>query len=816
MIRYCASAARPLAALGVILIAFGLLLYPGEAEVGLAEESTHVIGDQRTIVILFNFQDNPTHKPFTPLEVEGMMFGASGSVNSFFQEISYGRVSISGTVVGWYTVPLNQGCNGVAANLREAIRAADPDVNFQDYSRIVLFNPVCGGEASGGKVPVETADGTFPCPPPQSGLCVSASWIDYNLAGGQLADYPPGLVHEFGHNFGRGHANYLNCGPAVVSTAANCTSHEYGDFYSVMGFYTNGHMNAQEKEYLGWFDPSQIATVTQPEQSGNYTLTPLETNSSERKTVKIKRGPNDWIFLEYRQPIGADTDLDFQYDDSDIYEGAFVHGTHPASQPYQSSLWDMSPADGADIWAWVERVTLAEGQTFTDPFTGTAITVTGRTPETLTLNIIMGPCVGQFADPGQNPNFVRGTAGDDALTGTSGVDVIDGLGGNDEIHAMDGNDVICGGPGNDTLDGGAGNDTVSYGSAAGNINASLLSGTASGEGDDTFENVENLRGSSFNDALTGNDDANVLHGGQGNDHLVGHGGANTLDGGANDDIVYGGNDGEVFIGGPGNDDLTGNGGIDTADYSSATGGVFVDLTFTSGKQPTGGAGDDGLSSIENLTGSPFNDGLTGDAQPNTLNGGAANDVLNGGDGDDIVNGEDGTDHLGGGGGTNILNGGAHDDILWGGDGDEVLVGGPGNDDLVGNGGVDTADYSSAPAGVFVNLTLSGKQPTGGAGDDDLRTIENVTGSPFIDALTGDAQGNTLSGGDGNDVLDGGGGSDVLNGEAGNDTLRGEAGDDTLNGGDGNDSMFGGAGSDTCNGGNGTDSKHGCEFWSGVP
>jgi len=398
------------------------LLYPG-ADVGkhpvLADESTHVIGDQKTIVILFNFQDNPV-EPFTRSDVSKMMFGASGSVNSFYQEISYNRVSISGRVVGWFTVPFNQGC-GAAAHLQEAVQAADPFVNFQNYSRIVLFNPYCGGSSSGGKVEVETADGTFPCQPPQSGLCVSASWIDFNLTGGQLADYIPGVSHEFGHSFGRGHANYLNCGPAVVSTAAHCTSHEYGDFYSIMGFYNNGHMNAQEKDYLGWFVASQIATVTQPQQSGSYTLEPLETNSPGLKTVKIQRGPSDWVYVEYRQRIGADSNLDRPVlENSDIYSGAFVHGTHPVSQSYQSSLWDMSPADGSSIFEWVVHVTLPLGQTFTDPMTGTAITVTGRTASALTLNINVPAAVDTDGDGFSNwLEAYLGTDPNDACSNTA-------------------------------------------------------------------------------------------------------------------------------------------------------------------------------------------------------------------------------------------------------------------------------------------------------------------------------------------------------------------------------------------------------------
>ncbi len=136
-----------------------------------------------------------------------------------------------------------------------------------------------------------------------------------------------------------------------------------------------------------------------------------------------------------------------------------------------------------------------------------------------------------------------------------------------------------------------------------------------------------------------------------------------------------------------------------------------------------GAGIDTLQSVENLTGSNFNDSLTGNAGNNVLNGRGGNDVLN------------------------------------------------------GLAGVDTASYAGASAGVTVNLGLATAQNTGGAGIDTLLSIENLTGSSFNDTLTGSS---------GNNVLSGGGGTDTLNGGNGNDQLIGGASRDTLNGGSGND------------------------------
>ena len=71
--------------------------------------------------------------------------------------------------------------------------------------------------------------------------------------------------------------------------------------------------------------------------------------------------------------------------------------------------------------------------------------------------------------------------------------------------------------------------------------------------------------------------------------------------------------------------------------------MTVSLALQGSAQDTGGAGNDTLTNIENLTGSGHNDTLTGDAGANILAGGAGDDTLSGGAGNDTLDGGDGTD-----------------------------------------------------------------------------------------------------------------------------------------------------------------------------
>ncbi len=492
---------------------------------------------------------------------------------------------------------------------------------------------------------------------------------------------------------------------------------------------------------------------------------------------------------------------------------------------------------------------------------------------------------------------VTGSKFDDALTGNSGSNVLIGGAGNDTLAGGAGGDKLIGGDGVDTLDYSASNAAVSVDLASG----SATGGDAEGDG---FDGIENVTGSKFDDTLTGNDENNTLTGGEGNDVLSGGAGADRLIGGngvdtadysssavgvtvnlttgansdgdtlvgienvtgtAFDDVLSGDAGANTLVGGAGNDILLGDAGadlliggdgLDVADYSTSAVGVYINLA--TGVNHGGDAEGDVLVGIENLKGSAFDDVLIGSAETTNLDGGGGNDILDyslslggvtvniatnfafGGfaTGDVISNfenlrGSASADDLSGNNGANQIFGGAGNDTIAGGAGADLVDGGDGND---------TVDYSSAAAGVTVNLA------TGANSDGDtLVSIENVKGSRFNDVISGDVQANVLDGGDGFDTLDysassaaivvnlvnntvtsnlaagdtvfnfeainGSAFADTMTGDAtanflyglaGNDTLFGGLGNDTLSGGDGNDRIYGGEGSDIVDGGNGTD------------
>jgi Ca2+-binding RTX toxin-like protein len=300
------------------------------------------------------------------------------------------------------------------------------------------------------------------------------------------------------------------------------------------------------------------------------------------------------------------------------------------------------------------------------------------------------------------------------LAGTAHADMFIGLGGDDKMTGSGGGDVFYmalgegGVYGHDVIDGGTGIDEVRcLPSAFKGVVIDLGAGTMTG-GDDhnlsgaTLSSIEKASGTVHADTLTGSTAANELFARQGNDKLYGGGGADTLDGGAGSDLINGG------------------AGTDWADYYNEASGVTVNLQM--GTATGASAGNDTLTSIENLYGSNFADLATGSADADFM-------LLFGG-----------ADQVHAGGGNDTVDGGAGSDKLWGGPGNDMIIGGPGSDTIWGDSGADTMVGSGAATwpGTFSQT----------AGKDVFKSTASAQAGSPLDVIVGfDASTSTMAGGD---------------------------------------------------------------------
>jgi hypothetical protein len=319
----------------------------------------NTFGAQSILVILVNFQDSAS-QPYTVADAQSMFFD---NANSFFLENSYRQTSITGNVVGWYTIPESATTCDISQIATDAQNAAiAAGVNLSNYTRYVYafpWNAACGfaGASNVGGNP-------------------SQSWINGNSLDLHTID------HELGHAFGLWHSHLLDCGTGAT-IGSNCTVNEYGDIVDTMGAYqpASPHYNGFQKERLGWLNYGASPSITMVQTSGTYVINAYELAGSGPSALKILKstdptsGAKTWYYIEARQAIGFDAFLtngtcEPCWDET-VTNGVLVHiGTD--GNDSSGDLLDMTPA--TQTYAWWFDPSLVAGQSFQDPAAGVTIT----------------------------------------------------------------------------------------------------------------------------------------------------------------------------------------------------------------------------------------------------------------------------------------------------------------------------------------------------------------------------------------------------------------------------------------------------------
>ncbi|MGX9357239.1 beta strand repeat-containing protein [Roseobacteraceae bacterium S113] len=336
----------------------------------------------------------------------------------------------------------------------------------------------------------------------------------------------------------------------------------------------------------------------------------------------------------------------------------------------------------------------------------------------------------------------------DLIEGEGGNDFLIGNGGNDTIDGGADDDTIFAGSGNDVVDGGSGIDRLSYANFVAGIDVQYRtfgeSTVNSASGTDTFENVEIIEMTDFDDVFT------TLNAGSS---------SWILEAGAGDDTIF----------------MRGNTSSEERVFGEAGNDIFKTISGSFGTHIDGGDGDDTIDGsghnnsvglvIDLLTQTYFFDGFSSDT----------NDVI------DVENaiGTQDADTITGNNDANVLDGQGGADSLVGLLGNDTFIGSDGDDTLDGGFGSDLADYSGVGTGItfdvsseqLINAVFAGNTQT-------LNDIENILGTGKIDTFDIDFSGVNLTA----SVFDGGGGADVFEMRFFDNsatTLVGGTGDDTF-------------------------------------
>jgi M6 family metalloprotease-like protein len=336
-------------------------------------------GVQHIAVILLTMPGATTFPAgFDSTYFQQLFFGGSGySLNTYWQETSYGKTSATGQVFGPFALSQNYPCEQSDAIATAAIQAAS-SVDFTQFDRLALIFPVSTC-SFGGLGTIGCWETIIP------GQNISISWLPV-FPYQQTSNYVGTVTHETGHNLGLNHSNTIDYGNVPVGAFDDAGSNvEYGDPFSVMGQVWTvdgnqkifGQYNAQHKsEELGWLSltSGEYQEVT---SGGSFTMLPLEAYSGLR-ALRVLRDPaiGEWLWLEYRQPQGSvDSTFSFLPDigePTSIFGGALLHVEDPFLDPLHTYLADFSAiANPNDFY----HAPLAPPNSWSDPYSPLTISI---------------------------------------------------------------------------------------------------------------------------------------------------------------------------------------------------------------------------------------------------------------------------------------------------------------------------------------------------------------------------------------------------------------------------------------------------------
>jgi M6 family metalloprotease-like protein len=251
----------------------------------------------QALVIPVDFSDRPASADPRSLG------NAATSQLGFFDDASYGRFSVTATVLGrWYRMPRPAGgygswfdpVGGARDLVADATAVADADVDFSKVDFVFLLTP--NFPQSGNP-----AWSVFP----GRGVVRDgkelrhATFLAEALTGGAQVAYVAN--HELTHSLGLPDVYY------EIDPVAHVAAFDAVGIWDPMSEPGAHHFLAWHKWKLGWVDPAQVACVSSPGSVAD-TLSPLESKGG-LKMVVAQTSPSTAYVVEARRRLGRDADI---------------------------------------------------------------------------------------------------------------------------------------------------------------------------------------------------------------------------------------------------------------------------------------------------------------------------------------------------------------------------------------------------------------------------------------------------------------------------------------------------------------------------
>jgi len=343
-------------------------------------------------VLLGSFSDKTGRHSVETLRNLYFANNPSGTMTDYFNEVSYGQLSLSGEVYGWFQVsnPVDYYAEtpydrsrfpqNIDGFVTDVVSRADPAVDFSKYDNDGPDNVPNSGDDDGYvdalMIVYAGVHGENNLRGVQSELFGSNIYVTDDLSsnGGKLKirtfTLAPELVessltiavacHEFAHVLGL---------PDLYDETGRSAGLGYWCLMSGGAYLPGGkpgHLSAWCKIQLGWVAPVEVA------ENGTVYLDPVETSPAVFKIWEDGYGLSRYFLLENRQRTGFDAGLPgsglliYHVDENQWFGTAYCGGL--SNNDFTHKLVDLEEADGRCDLDYCNSF-FGDGE---DPFPGTS------------------------------------------------------------------------------------------------------------------------------------------------------------------------------------------------------------------------------------------------------------------------------------------------------------------------------------------------------------------------------------------------------------------------------------------------------------